>query len=408
MLHSTNFNKIFEINTLGNFSIYYNNKNLTNKSNNCLKIWELFKYLLTYRDELIPPEKIISSIWPGADYSDPKRTLRALIFRLRKTLNWDKDNNSIIVYSHGCYKLDTKLHCKIDVDEFEKYFQDAYKISNEDTSKAIELYNKVINIYKGDYLSETCGHDWLIPVRNHYRRIFLQSVYEVCDLLKEEKMYQEVLEACEKALKYEMYEEAVHFRYIEALAATGKLKQARNHYNYVEEVFKRELGVKPSKELRDLYRLLFGEVRKTSFDIISTEEKFRNEEFSDGPVICDTKLFKFLFHVEKRRFERYGQKTFMGLVTLSSGNQFLDQNTLKEGMERLKHILKSNLRKGDVITQWNDNQFLLSLPCINSEQAIKALCRIEKIYKNSEKYSKLVINTKFQPVLPASDNIKHM
>ncbi len=399
----------FKIITLGNFRILQDNMDLTNKFNNCLKIWELFKYLLTYRDELIPPEKIISSIWPGADYADPKRTLRALIFRLRRTLNWenDKNNSSIVVYSHGCYKLETKHQCKIDVDEFEESFHSAYKISSEDTSKAIELFGKVIDMYKGEYLSETCGHDWLIPVRNHYRRIFLQSVYQICDLLKEEKRYQETLDACEKALKYEMFEEAVHFRYIEALAGSGKIKQAKNHFEYVSEVFKRELGVNPSRELQEFYRLLVGDFRKTSIDVISIEENFKDEESSLGPVICDAKFFKFLFQVEKRRFERYGQKTFMGLITLTlSENFFLEQSLLREGMKGLKHILKSNLRKGDVITQWNDNQYLISLPGLNSEQAIKALDRIEKIFRNSEEYSKLIIHTRFQPVLPTKDYTK--
>ena len=218
--------------TLGNFNVFNCGRNLTDEFNSSLKIWDLFKYLVTFRDELVLPEKILDSLWPEAEYTDPKRTLRALIFRLRKVLNGHNtsDANSIIVYSHGCYKLETRKVCVIDVVEFEKTFHEAYYISKEDADKAIEQFKKVVDMYKGEYLSGTYGHDWLLPARNHYRRIFLHSVYEMSELLKEQKRYLEILPICEKVLKHEMFEEEAHFRYIEALAAAGKIKQAKNHY----------------------------------------------------------------------------------------------------------------------------------------------------------------------------------
>jgi len=257
-------------------------------------------------------------------------------------------------------------------------------------------------MYKGEYLSETYGHDWLIPARNYYRRIFLQSVYEASDLLKEQKRYQDIIPLCETALKHELFEEELHFRYIEALAGSRKIRQARNHYEYVTEVFERELGVKPSNALRNLYQLLFGEISKTGLDMTVINDTLREEFFSNGPVLCDKEFFKFLNRLERRRAERYGQTSFLCLLTLSLPDHTLPPaKQLQEGIKQLKQILLTGLRKGDVVTEWNEAQFLLSLPGLNVEQANMALERIRSKFAAAYKDSDLVLYKKVQDSLPS-------
>ncbi|MGI6554911.1 MAG: AfsR/SARP family transcriptional regulator, partial [Bacillota bacterium] len=153
---------IYNITTLGNFQVICNGNDLTDALSKSLKVWELFKYLLTFRDDLILPEKIIQSLWPEADYVDPKRTLRALIFRLRKALELEEcsESDSLIVSSRGCYKFETRECCTIDVVLFENLFRSACEAARYDTEKAIDLFGQAVEMYKGDYLSETHGHDW--------------------------------------------------------------------------------------------------------------------------------------------------------------------------------------------------------------------------------------------------------
>ena len=392
-----------EIKTLGNFSVYASQKNLTDKHGTSMKIWELFKYLLTFRDELVLPEKIIFSLWPDADYTDPKRTLRALVFRLRKVLNGEdtNENDRLIVFSHGCYKFNSKNGCMIDIDQFESLFHQAYAVSKVDAVKAAQLFQEVVNMYKGDYLSETSEHEWLIPARNHYRRIFLQSLYETCDFLKEKKDFTEIIQVCEKALKYEMFEEEIHYRYIEALAGAGKIKQARDHYEYIAGVFEREMGVKPSASLQRLYGLLFGEMVKTGHDLTLIEESLKEEFFDSGAILCDSIFFKGLHQLEKNRSERYGQNTFVGVLTLTQPDFSLPvPKLLQEGMKNLKLLLQMGMRKGDVITQWNEAQFLLNMQVLNVEQANRALERIRQRFTTLYRNTNLILNTKVQDTLP--------
>lgn len=394
---------VFRISTLGNFHVIRNENDLTGSLDKSLKVWELFKYLLTFREDLILPEKIVEALWPEADYIDPKRTLRALVFRLRKALRLEEcaDSDCLIISSRGCYKFEPKNYCVIDVVVFENLFRNAYEISKDDPNKAIELFKQVISMYKGDYLSETYGHDWLIPPRNYYRNMFLQSVYEASELLKEQKRFQEILSVCESALKHELFEEELHYNYIEALAGSGKLKQARNHYEYVTQVFERELGVKPSDSLTRLYRMLFGEISRTGLDMNYIKENLREEALPNGPMLCDKEFFKSLRQLETRRAERYGPTNFLGLLTVSLPNYSLPEpRVLEEGMKELKHLLLTNLRKGDVITEWSEAQFLLSLPSLNVKQAEIALKRIQKRFEETVQ-SGLILLGKIQDSLPS-------
>ena len=398
---------IYEISTLGSFQVLYNGYDLTSTLSKSVKVWELFKYLLTFRDDLMLPEKIVESLWPEAEYVDPKRTLRALIFRLRQALTIEACpvrshlQNSLIISSRGCYKFETNEYSNIDVVCFEELFRTAYDSAKNNPNKDIEQFQQVVSMYKGDYLSDTYGYDWLIPARNHYRRIFLQSVYEAAELLKEQRRYHEIISLCEAALKHELFEEDLHLFYMEALAGTGKLKQARQHFEYVKEVFARELGVEPSATLTQVYRMLFGEISKTGLNMNYIKDNLREETMPNGPMLCDKEFFKSLQHLESRRAERYGPTNFLGVLTLSLPDHTLPERTdLKEGMKSLKELLLSDLRKGDVITEWDEAQFLLSLPSLNAKQAEVALKRIQKKFVNYSSNPDLVLHYKVKDTLP--------
>jgi len=164
------------------------------------------------------------------------------------------------------------------------------------------------------------------------------------------------------------------------------------------------MGVKPSDALRKLYRLLFGEISKNGIDISTISESLREEFYSNGPMLCEPDIFKFLYQLEKRRSERYGQTAFLGLLTLSMPDYTLPpKGMLKNGAEELRQVLLSSLRKGDVVTEWNEAQFLLSLPGLNVQQAHKALDRIQNRFMSARKNINLVLQRKIEEVLPSSN-----
>lgn len=396
--------KGLKIITLGDFNVTYNGHSLTDEYGSSLKLWELFKFFITHRDELILPEKIIDSIWPDVDYQDPKRTLRALVFRLRKILSKysGDDGKAMITHIHGCYRLVSQKFHSIDIIEFEQFFDQATSTSNSNPKKAIELYGKVIEMYKKGYLAESYEYEWLIPARNHYRRMFLQSVSEICELLKVDKQHQRISIICQDALRYERLEEGIHFKYIEALATMGQVKRAQNHYEYVVDLFDRELGVKPSKSLTHLYRLLFVKEDKIGLDMAPISEALKEETDPNGPIFCDPEFFRLQYQLEERRSERDKQPTLLGLLTISLADYAMPpKEQLKPAMQDLREVLGLTLRKGDVVTQWNESQFVINLPGLNVEQTKMALERVHKKFAEIDNIEALTLNKKVEVVLPA-------
>ena len=70
---------------------------------------------------------------------------------------------------------------------FEQAIEKGNKLRDDNPEESIEAYKEVVSIYKGEYLSETDYEDWLIPIRNRYERLYLQSLFKLLELLRKIK-----------------------------------------------------------------------------------------------------------------------------------------------------------------------------------------------------------------------------
>jgi two-component SAPR family response regulator len=246
-----------EISTLGYFAVKRGNKLFPDEASRSYRLWELFKFLLTFRSKGIVPEIILETLWPDQVYTDPKRASRNLVYRLRNVLSEELNvEDSYITFSSGCYKWNTRKDYWLDVDEFERLYQAAsLNIKNEPVT-AIKLFKKAIHLYRGDYLPECFYSEWVIPVRNYYRSLYLKSVYTLITLLESFGRYEEIIEVCEKSFLLEPLEEENHLFYIHALLETEKTRQALDHYSYITAVLFRETGIKPSPAMQNCYRMI--------------------------------------------------------------------------------------------------------------------------------------------------------
>lgn len=380
--------RFIKIQTLGNFFIKYDNQNYTHLFENSNKLLELFKYFITFRDEFLLSEKIINDLWPDSEFSDPKRTLRALIFRLRKKLDVFNHifGSEIIAYSNGCYKFNAKEFCEIDIEDFESSFKCASNLTLDDNIDVIQLHINIIKMYKGGFLCETSLYDWLVPIKNQYHHMYLHSCCEALDFLTEEKRYYEVIEFSEEIIKHDLFFEYVHYHYIESLVEIGENKHAKDHLEYLKKIFERDLGLQ-SKEIINKLNDVF--TRKTPFKFLGVESGLKNHKLlseSKGPVECEYAFFKLYQKIEEHRHERVGKNSFWGTISIVESNHMLSLSKQSpESVESLRVILISNLRKGDVISQKSSAQFAISLSTVNIKYAEKALTRVHEKFDAANK-----------------------
>ncbi len=399
---------VLEIYTLGPFKVKYGDKLLSDDASRSNKLWELFKYFLTYRDKRIPSEIILEHLWPDKDYTDPRRSLRTMIHRLRNVIsNGLPAENSpcSIVFSHGCYNLVINADCMLDVQEFENCCEQAYSLIKVDPVKAIEIYQQAISLYRGDYLPECSFNEWVMPVKNYYRRVYLQSVFELTTLLKNHGMHSEIVKVCEKVFQIEPFGEEFHLRFMEALLEEGKSRQARAHYEYVTSIFYREMEIKPSHEMRNIYRLTQVDTDKVEMDLSMIYESLKDRQKRMGAFPCDPDLFRFVYRLEKNRGERSNQPIFLVLFTLIQPDYSLpEQGVLKESMKQLKEVILKNLRKGDLIAHWNEAQFLLLFSGLTPEQVEIVVNRIKTGFQEKNKLKGVLLQSKFQKDIPIQAN----
>lgn len=387
------FNRL-HLYTLGRFEIYHKDKGFYSISGRATKQWYLFKYLLLNKGKKLPPETIFENLYPDEAYENPKNTLKNIVYRLRKLFDQDdffRDLSFDILYNNGCYSLYFDDDVFVDTDLFEEYIQKAELLKNIKPDEAIKFYESAVMLYKGDYFPELIYEDWVLPKRNYYHRLYVNSVLQLIELYQKKKEYDKIIMLCEQAIQIEPYEEELHVRFIEKLVEKGRVKEAQNQYRLYTSMLYKQFGLKPTAELQQVYRQI-----KNSGDDFSGTCLAKNSaayHYASGAFYCDRNLFSSIFDLEKRRSERTGNMVFAVSVTVNETSDIF-------GAFR-ENLIKS-LRRGDVVTTWDSNVLFVLLQGMDYRQVITIMNRIIKQFnKNNSSYN---IEVKILTALP--DEVK--
>lgn len=393
---------LLEINTLGQFTIKYGPEVISEKIGRSKVLWELLKYLLTNRGNRLQADIVLETLWPDKEYTDTKTAFKAQVHRLKRMLSennlHEKDHISI-VYTQGCYRLDLGDRCRLDVDVMGSLFAEAGDLDSNDSQRAMDLYRQLIPLYRGDYLPEISS-PWVFSARNHYRRMFMKSVQNLKALYREAGMHTESVRLYEDALQVIPFEEDLHICYLQALIDAGMNREARSYYENVTSREYQEIGAKPSAEMKEIYQLITNKQVKVDLDLSNIHEMMADQGLPDEAFVCQPDYFRFLYSLEKRRLERKGRVAFLGLLTITRRNyRPLPSEVLEIALVKLKKIISTNIRKGDVCTQWNEAQFLLLLPDLTREIGERVLKRIRSQFKKETAPEDLVLRYKVKPLL---------
>ena len=154
-------------------------------------------------------------------------------------------------------------------------------------------------------------------MRDYYHRIYLESVDNLILLLKKAGRYSELRDVCEKALLNRCRKGCI-FIFIESLEE-GKIGQAKTHYNYASSLLYREAGLKPSAEMRELYRRITSGAGKGPQEKawLLPGERLGSVEETGGPFFFEPQTFLKLSRLEELRAERSEHTAFWGCMMLA-------------------------------------------------------------------------------------------
>ena len=216
----------------------------------------LFQLLLSKRFRWIPQEQVLDHLWPEADPAKAKNNLRQSVFLLRKALepNLDEARRSQYVrHRNEACRLEPGEGCFYDVMEFESEMEHAEgQRKSGAMDKAAVHYEQALNLYQGDYLSESPYEENAVEVREHLRDRCRRAIVRLLEIYEFTGQFDRVPALCRRGLSLDAYEEDFHRHLVNAHFAMGNRREALDDYHRYEEIMIRELDLLPSARMQEL------------------------------------------------------------------------------------------------------------------------------------------------------------
>ena len=395
---------ILTIHTLGKFSVNIGDTVISDNSSRSNKAWRMFKYLLTYRHKMAPVETLIEVLWPEDEPEHPQKSLYTLVSRLRKMLNAGTvggTEQQYILFVHDSYQWNPDIPIYLDAAEFEETLKSAREAGSDE--EKLHLLKKATDIYKGKYLAEVAYDMWAMPVTNHFNRSYIRAVEELSDIYLHRGMHDENTELCNKAISIDPFEESVHERLIHAMCAVGDISEAQRHYKRFLKMIEAELGALPSEEFQISCKNLWT-VPDESLSLDDIKNKLDAEPTRAGAYFCSADTFNQIYQFDSRADERMKFPVFLALITIEDEDEGDGKgdnkaaDSTKQQMFALRQCLMTNLRRGDIISHYSKNQYLLMLTARLPNEAEAALNRVIRLFNIKYARTPCRIQYKLKPI----------
>jgi LuxR family maltose regulon positive regulatory protein len=234
---------------LGNSQVKIDGKPVTNPTwINQKRARELFFLLLSHPHKGMTRDEIGVILWPDSSTEQLRLQFRNTIYYLRYALGQD-----VIINSERRYLFNTDIDFSYDVQDFERKIIQAEQA--ETPAKKIELLKEAIQLYQGEYFPEGDG-DWVMTDRSRLIQMHEHALLTLAQLHLEQKEPQTALQHCQTILAENHCMESAHRLAMQAYAALGNRSGVVNQYELCKQHLNDELGLEPSVETEDLYKLI--------------------------------------------------------------------------------------------------------------------------------------------------------
>ena len=386
------------ISVFGSFQIDIDGHVATDELNRSKKMWNLLAYLVLNHNRSVSPSELVDALWPEEDSDNPTGALKTLLHRTRGILEpvFGKDIGLISSY-RGAYSWNREITCKIDAEEFERLCMEAEHTGSKREKE--RLYSQAISLYRGDVLPKLSMEMWVVPISTHYHGLYLRAVKKYADLLLESKNYAQLANISTKALQVDQFDEDIHALLVQALLYQGNDAAALNAYETATDLLYRNLGVKPSERLRELYSEIMKVRKSMETDLGVIQDALAEHAQIPGPFVCDFGFFKEAYRLEARRALRSGACIHLCLLTVTTYMGEAPEPEIQNVvMDLLLDCIKARLRRGDVVSRYSGAQYIIMLPNANLEDSDMVIKQILAVFRRKNMKKSIVVHHKLQPL----------
>ena len=386
-----------KVSMLGEFTLQFGDALLRESGTRSRRIFGLLSFLICHRGHPVSQYKLIDLLWgDSGEITNPENTLRILLHRTRSQLDqlYDGAGRECILRKDGSYIWNPEIPVEADYEQFEALIQNPQGSRLENLLQALQLY-------RGEFLFRQSSDSWVVPICTHFQNLFLEASREAAQLLMEQQRTQEAAEVCRRWLAAEPYSEAACQMLMQVLAAAGNPQGAGELYEAFSRRLFDDFGIRPSEDTRRVYRNLVHSPVDRTMDMDEVLEHLQEPEGPPGALQCDYDYFKMLCYAERRAIERSGAVTHVALLSISgTPDKPLSKRSLNRIAEQLGQCLRTNLRRGDVISQCSASQYIIMLPKANYENSCMVCRRVITAFHRNHPHMAAKINFMVQPLTP--------
>jgi len=245
---------VLEIHTFEHFQIIKDGSPIRFKGKAQKKPLELLKMLIASGGKKISIENIIDDLWYEADGDMAQSAFSTTLNRLRKLIG----HKEAIQLRDGKLTIDPN-YCWIDMWAFLNTLNNADNLWKKNKKEeASNLYKKAITIYTGQFLAEEAEKNWIIPMRDRLKNLFLTAITKLGMHLEQEKQFKKAIAYYKKGLAVDNLEETFYQQLMVCFHDLGCYADAAKVYHRCKDTLKAVLAVVPSEHTEELYK----EIRK--------------------------------------------------------------------------------------------------------------------------------------------------
>lgn len=353
---------ILHVHMFGVFMLQYQGRDVTPEKNTTKKTMQLLQLLLFHGKKGIAREKLLYALYGQGNVENPSNNLKVITSQLRKKLivaglpEWNYIENS-----GGIYYWTSPMEIRLDVEIFEERLAEAEKVG--DGEKRLELICQACRSYKGEFLTNLSGEEWVMMESAQFRERYFWALGEAEKALKERKRYLELLELCNDAIGMYPFEEWQAVK-IDCLMAMNRFREAMDVYEATTKMYFEEMGLPPSDRMLDRLRDMGSKIYTSAQAAVNITSILREKEPKKaGAYFCGFPSFIDGYRMMRRVVERHGESVYMMVCTLTDakGNHLEDKERIKAMTPVLRESIGKSLRSGDVYSMYSPTQFVLLL-----------------------------------------------
>lgn len=371
---------VLEVRMFGGFQMSYAGEKFQVGKKQTAKAVRMLQMLLHAGPAGISREQLLENLFGHEAETDRSNNLSVTVHYLRKLLRESRlPKENYIQAKNGRYQFAGSFSVEVDALLFGAALAEAKGKSEEER---LGLLKKACRIYRGHFLPALSGEEWATVAGAHYQYLYTECMEELCRLLTARGEYEELFELCGRAASIYPFDEWQIWQ-MECLLAMKRFKEARELYDKTEVMYFDELDAAPLERMTEFFHKMSKEIQMETNNFNEIQMELKEEGKENGAYFCPYPSFVDNYRMMCRVMERSGQSIYLMLCMISDERKKIQGASvqLKEASDKLAESIREALRRGDVFTRYNKNQFLVLLIGIRKEECPLIINRIDASFR---------------------------